>query len=393
MRFSDVTSEELFEKAYQVAHLYGFSPANDFVQRFRPYKQKKISAYNTLQEKNLHNLSVLIRFFFERSLAGVGEPFCIFHSNVDKHTKSAITTSKKPDDTHFTLTVIGLADSYAEALVLSCVHDIFRELKSKQHTIRINSMGTREDSMEYYSKLRKTVRKEWKHLSPECRRLVEQHDWARAHMLFYCNEQQDDISEHIIPTLRILSDTARTHFERVIEYVEARDMAYELAPDLVESTEYGVHTVFEMTSGNSPLHARGGRYDRLPYHMFRRHVPVISMTITIPEKTTGTYTPVKKVQKPKAFLVHAGDRARMRSLCVLSKLCEGNIPVAHRLHRIRVQDQMNDQSPVYPYTIIFGQEESEKNAICLRKTDTRASNTVYLNDEGLCREVRNFLRT
>ena len=199
------------------------------------------------------------------------------------------------------------------------------------------------------------------------------------------------MAEYITPTLRLLSDSARLHFEQVMEYLEAHELRYELAPELVELTQHGIHTVFEICSEDLPIYARGGRYDTLPYYMYRRRVPIASITITIPEKTTGTHIPTKKIKEPRVFLFHAGDRARLRSLYVLSKLCEANVPVAHRLHCLRVCDQLNERVKQYPYTIIYGQEEAENNVVCIRKTDTRASNTFRLDDQGL-KTIRDLIR-
>ena len=392
MRFSDVTSENLFEKAYRVADFYGFESARTLVERYRGSKRKAIPTYNTMEERNLHNLTVLLQFFFERSIPITDEPLCIFHSNIDRDTKSVLTNSKKPDETQFTLTVIGVENSYAEALILSCANHIFKDLKSKDHTIRINSMGTREDSKLYFSKLRKTVKKMRKNIQPECRVLLENERIVEAHPLLHDSEQTN-VAEYIVPTLRLLSDTAREHFEQIIEYLEAQGLPYELAPDLVEVPHHGVHTTFEIQSENSSLYARGGRYDTLPYHAYRRKVPVTSITITLPEKTTGTYRAKRKPKKPKVFLIHAGERARLRSLHVLSQLCNANIPVAHRLHCLRVSDQLTEETRKYPFTIVFGQEEAENDSVCVRKTDTRASSVVHLNEHTMSDNIKAFLQS
>ena len=391
MRPAPITAEKLFNKAHRIARLYGFVPANEVLKKYRRIKHEKISPYNKPSEKHLHHLATLLGFYFERSLhLGEYEPLFLFHSNIDKETKSAITASKKPAETYFTLTIIGIEESYAEALILSCTSHIFRTFKSQNYRIRINSMGTIEDSKIYFSKLAKTLRKAQRNIQPECKKLLTDNRLCEAHLLLYSDEHTG-ITEYVTPTLRLLSEKARQHFEQVIEYLEAHRLPYELAPDIVELTRNGIHTAFEVNDEDLMLYARGARYDTLPYYVYRRKVPTVAITITLPEKTHGTHQPETQPRKPKIFFFHVGEKARLQSLHMISKLYDANIPVAHRLHCTRVADQLNEEARSYPYTIIFGQEEAENNVICIRKTDTRASRTISINDEEL-KSLKEFLK-
>ncbi len=394
MSFADVTSEKFFDKAYRIATSYGFEPAHKFVDRHRRNKRRKIATYHRADSRNLNNLATLLQFFFERVQhhSEECEPLYIFYSNIDRETKSVVTRSKKPDEAYFTLSIIGIDGPYAEALLMYCTDHIFRELRSKQHQVRINSMGSRDDSKEYFSRFSKTIKKmAQKDIPPECRRMLDKSEIVGAHSLLYAGEQ-DSVTEYITPTLRLLSDSAQSHFEKIIEYLEAHRLSYELAPDLVELTKYGLHTVFEIQSEYSPVYAHGGRYDTLPHTLYRRRVPVASVTISLPEKTVGSHTITTMPRKPKIFFCHAGSVARLRSLHVLSQLCDANISVAHRLHHPRVGDQLNQEAQRYPYVIIFGQEEAANNVVCIRKTDTRASNFIHINGEAL-KNIKEFIRS
>ena len=389
--FTTITPEKFFDKAHTIAGLYGFGPINEVFKDYKHIKRIKITPYKKPTDKHLQHLSLVLRFYFERSLhTHEYEPMFLFHSNIDKDTKSTITTSKKPGDTYFTLTVVGMRDPYAEALLLSCASHIFRSLKSDAYRIRINSMGTADDSKLYFSKLGKTLRKVRKNIHPECQKLLLDDKLCEAHPLLHHHDHAG-VSEYITPTLRLLSEKARQHFERVIEYLEAHQLPYELAPDVVELTQYGIHTAFEINDEQSPLYARGARYDTLPHHLYRRKVPATSITITLPEKAIGTHQSRSRPRKPKAFFFHAGETSRLRSLGVISQLYDANIPVAHRLHYTRVADQLNDEARSYPYTIVFGQEEAENNMICIRKTDTKVSRMVDLTEDSL-QSAKEFLK-
>ena len=391
MRSFTITPEKFFDKAHKIAGFYGFGPVNEVFKDYKQMKRTKITAYKKPDDKHLQHLSVILRFYFERSLHTYEyEPMFLFHSNIDKETKSAITASKMPSDTYFTLTVVGVRDPYAEALLLACANHIFRALRSDAPLIRINSMGTADDSRLYFTKLAKTLRKVRRNIDPECQKLLREDKLCEAHPLLH-DTGHAGVSEYITPTLRLLSEKARQHFEHVIEYLEAHQLSYELAPDVIELTRYGVHTAFEINDENSPLYARGARYDTLPHHIYRRRIPTTSITITLPAKAAGNHESKARPKRPRAFFFHTGETARLRSLRVISQLYDANIPVAHRLHYVRVADQLNDEARSYPYTIVFGQEEAENNRVCIRKTDTKVSRMVDLTEESL-ESARDFLK-
>ena len=392
MRPYSIPAEKFFDRAHKVASLYGFSPVNEAIKQRRHTKKIKISPYNRPTEKHLQHLSRLLRFYFEQSLhLGERTPLFLFHSNIDQKTKPVITASKKPDSTYFTLTVLGIEDPYAEALLLACTSHIFRVCKSKNYRIRINSMGTSDDSKNYFSKLSKTLKKVKRNIHPECKKLLDEGKICEAHTLLYSNDHHSNVAEYITPTLRLLSEKARQHFEHVIEYLEANHLDYELAPDIVELTQHGAHTTFEVHDEELSLHARGARYDQLPGYTYRRRTPATSITINLPEEVRGNYQTKVRPAAPKIFFFHVGEKARLQSLRVISKLYDARIPVAHRLHHRRVADQLDRESRQYPYRIIFGQEEVENNVICLRNAETNASRIISLNDEEM-QAIKTFIR-
>ncbi|MDE0243444.1 MAG: hypothetical protein OYG31_01885 [Candidatus Kaiserbacteria bacterium] len=391
MRLSNTSTETFFEKARKTACLYGFRPLHEFVEEHKKTPKKaNVVTYNQTDRQDLKNLSYFLKFCFERSLHMGNDPIFVFHSNVDKETQSLFPRTRKLTESRFTLTIVGIAEPFAEALVLSCANHILRSLKVKNATVRINSMGTQDDSKEYFTKLNRTLRRFRDTIHPECRHLVDRAQVVEAHPFLY-NENHQKVSEHITQTLRILSDSARHHFERVIEYLEAHELQYKFAPELVETTRHGIHTIFDITDDDSCLRATGGRYDTFSYTMYRRKVPIISISITMPEKTSPTYTPTSTIKKPSIFFFHAGEKARLKSLFTLSRLCEANIPVTQRLHHTRVADQLTDLARLYPYTLVFGQEEVERDAVCIRRNDTRASQIIPLNGPFV-RTIREFIR-
>ena len=374
-----ITDIKLFDKASNVSQLYGFKPVDEVFLEFKGVKKTPVSVDNRKIKTEFNPLSNLVKFYIERKLHLTETPLFVYSSTIDRKTKPALSNSKKPQTAEFTLTAIGVDDPFVEAMLVSCATTIFNSLKSKKNTVRVNSMGNRANAKEYFSSLDKIIQKNKLILSPECLRAYKECP-IEAHPLIFCDDNHCDIAAQITPTLRLLSDPSKEHFYNLLEYLKSNNFEYELASELVEDVNYGNDSVFEITSEGTPLNARGGRYDSFVKQNFRRNIPVSSITISIPEKSKGTYVPkATKKRKSKLFLVHSGENARYKSLNILSKLCEKNIQANHRLYYKRIDDQLGEDGRNHGFNIIFGQEESDIDALRFKNCTNNSSEVLPID--------------
>lgn len=386
----NISSEELFNVASSLARSYGFISSNEIKEVHKNTFQEtkpKINVNNKPKDSQ-KDIASIIKFYLENQLEVEGGPIFAFHSTVSKDTRPSTSTAKKPVDASFTLSIVGVKDPFAEALLITCAHHIFSKLKVKETTIRLNSIGDKVSAQKYLSACKKTVRKNKIKLSRECLREVEK-DIIEAHPLLF-EEKNSEIGEQIQVSLRFLSEQANSHFRNVIEYLDTHNLNYELVPELIEDPNYCCDTIFELLSEDTDLHAKGGRYDNLTNHLFRKDLPVTSITITVPEKTLGSQKEKKVIKTPKLFFFHSGTTARLNSLPLLTELIDSNIPVKHKLHCKEVETQLNDGGRDFPFILILGQDEVEEKVLRIRKNDTRAIELIK-REEGI-NTIKAYLR-
>ena len=371
-----IDAEKFFEKSKKISSAYGFIPLHEVIEKKKGNSRINIPAAKHIPNKHLQNLSQVLRFYFERfNLEEVIEPLLIFHSNVESQNRSALTSSKKAEDVSVNLTAVGIEDSYAEALLIACVSHIFKESNAKEHTIRINSMGSTKDAEIYYKQLKQTLKKVKPYIKTECKKIIDSKGLVGAHRHLY-DEEHYGVFENLTPTIRLLSDPARIHFQTLIEHLETQGLPYELAPDLVENIEYGEHSVIEIQDNDSKIYARGGRYNPLSQHLYKKNISSVSISITLPQKTDGSYISSSHIKKPKIFFLHSGKMARLHSIPLIEKIARINIPIAHRMHQTTVFDQIDGIENDYKYIIILGQEEVENKVVRLKNTETQAFNIL-----------------
>ena len=370
MNKSHIDIEKLYEKALKISRNYGFMSFHEINEK-KGSPAKRVSVNKEKIDEKLNKLSKILKFYLSQSLDTQENPLLVFHSNIDKDNKSAFTTSKKPEETQITLTAVGIENSFAEALVMSCISNIFDSLKEKNMKIRINSIGTEKDSKQYFDTLQKTLRKIKTNISPECKKILDKSQIVEAHPLLF-DESHKGVYENLIPSVRLLSESARLHFQEIIEFLEEQNLSYELASDLVELPTSAEHSIIEIQGEDTSLYARGARYDTFSKKVFNKKIPVVSVTITTSEKTMGTHKSQKTGRRPKIFLLHSGKIARLKSLPLLQKLTDNNIKVCHGLYHQRVLSQIENMEKEYLYTIIFGQEEAENNVLRIRNNETNS---------------------
>ncbi len=370
---------QLFETGRGIALASGFSPLHEVVQQYKGIPHTTVASRGAVPRcGTIGELASILHFYFERRLQFEKVPLFIFHSTVDCETRPVITVPHRSIDAHFTLTAIGITDPFVDALLITTGYQIMEQMRSKEILVRLNSMGDRNTSEKYFSLLHKTLQKHSPLMSNECARLCRE-SIVDAHRLIF-DEDHMELQEKILTTLRFLSESANTKFKSVLEYLDAYPIPYDLAPELVTQTNQGVHTIFEIVSEDATLHAHGARYDTLPMTLYRRTIPISSVTISVPEKTVGKHQPKKKKSSAaKIFFIHVGPQARFKVLSLLGELYKHDIAVTHRLHYTQMKQQLEEDGRKYPFILIFGQKELESGVIRMRRTDTHAFTTISLN--------------
>ena len=158
---------------------------------------------------------------------------------------------------------IGSDSPAIDAEVIEMVMHLLHEVGIRNSNLLINSVGSKASRARYNEELRQRLEVLAPQLCADCQR--------RAHTnplrVLDCKVPEDQpIIETLPSILDYLDEADRMHFQRLREFLEDRQIAYEVKPRLVRGLDYYARTTFEITHGalgaqNSIL--GGGRYDGL----------------------------------------------------------------------------------------------------------------------------------
>ena len=365
---------ENLDKIGEVAIYYGFTPhqspdikkidldyaknllSGDYIDDEEEIKahlplhvEEKIALLRMYSENNMHTLPQPIMLYFK-------EPF-----------KGSIKKNPTTYHRYCDLEIIGGSRSIAEAILIQTARSILKEEGYENICVEINSIGDR-DSINRFSR----------DLSNYYRRHIND-----------MNEKCKKINEGAPKSMDFLSESSRTHFQEVLEYMEALGIQYKINNNLIGNRKYCTETIFSITNldydkkeKGPKILAIGVRYDGLAKKIGLKHeVQGVGISIIIKGNKANLRKSVKKMKRPFASFVQLGFESKLLSLSIIENLRQVKIPLCLSLARDRLGAQVSVvEKNHFPYSLIMGKKEAVEKTIIVRNTDTHAQDTIPIND-------------
>ena len=150
-----------------------------------------------------------------------------------------------------------------DAEVLEMLVALFKRVGLAKTALYVNSIGCKECRPKYVELLREELRKVQSQLGPDSQRRIETNP---LRVLDSKIPDEQAIIENLPRISDYLCDECRTHFAKLKEELNLRDVAYAENWRLVRGLDYYTRTTFEVTAeglGSQNAVCGGGRYDGL----------------------------------------------------------------------------------------------------------------------------------
>jgi histidyl-tRNA synthetase len=285
----------------------------------------------------------------------------------------------------FGLEVLGESSSVVDAQVIQIFYNILNDLKLKNLTVEINSIGD-SSCRPYYKKLLKNyLRSREGALCTDCRNRSK----TNPLRILDCKEEKcQRIMSQAPQTIDHLCDDCHQHFKDVLEFLDEAAIPYRLNPYLVRGLDYYTKTVFEIVaqspSGESlGSLVGGGRYDGLAKILGGRNVSAMGGAAGIERivaimKEQGIVP--SKTTTPKVFLSQIGQLAKIKSLKLFEDFRKANILIVESLGRDSLRAQMSKANKLgVAFSLILGQKETLDGTIIIRDMKTGKQTIVKLD--------------
>ncbi|MEK7463982.1 MAG: His/Gly/Thr/Pro-type tRNA ligase C-terminal domain-containing protein [Patescibacteria group bacterium] len=329
--------------------------------------EEKIALLRMYAEDDMHALPQPVMFYFK-------EPF-----------RGSIKKSSHAYHRYCDLEIMGGTKSIAEALLIQTARAILKEEGYENICVEINSIGDRESINRFARDLSNYYRKHINDMHAECRQLLKKDPFD---LLSCTNDKCRKINDDAPRSMDFLSESSRTHFQEVLEYLEALGVPYRINNHLIGNRKYCTETIFAITdadhdkkSSNPKTLAIGVRYDGLAKKMgLKKEIQGVGISLLIKNSKTELRKEIKKFKKPFASFVQLGFESKLLSLSIIEELRHARIPLYLSLARDRLGAQVSVVEKHHiPYALIMGKKEAVERTVIVRNNDTHAQEIISID--------------
>ena len=282
----------------------------------------------------------------------------------------------------FGFEALGDAAPILDAEVIEMTWRFFLLLGLPRLSLHLNSIGCKLCQPGYIEVLKQHYSAYAAHLCPDCKVRLARNPLR----LLDCKKAScQKIAETAPKITDYLCRECQEHFQNVQKYLEALGIPFQLNYRLVRGLDYYTRTVFEVEpqeeGGQSSL-GGGGRYDNLIEELGGKPTPAVGFAAGLERiilSLRKQKVAIPALPKPDVFIAHLGERAKIETIKLASRLRQAGIAVIEATGDKSLKAQLRQANALgTSYTIIIGKSEVESQSAVLRNMITSEQKTVPL---------------
>jgi histidyl-tRNA synthetase len=362
-------AEDVLKRVQAVGNYYGFLPLASLTAANRGKTGAKQAFPDTLQFNSLDATAQTVATFLKQVRDGglmpsSTQPLFVWHTNASAGRPS-------PKQLLIQFHAIGADRSIADAVLIRAVRALAADIHKGELTLRLNSMGDRETRNRFSRELGVFFRKRGPLLPTDCVDCAKRDVFEAAELLI----DSEHGGELPTPTDH-LSEASRKRFEDLLEYLEATDTPYDLAPNLLSRGSAWSETCFEVR-GEDRVLAWGSRYTDLTKHFFKTNLPAVGAVLKVNVVPGAILPPAKIIGQPRFVFVHIGEEAKRASMLIADTLRHTRIPLVQSIGVESLTEQMRLAEILNPrYLLIMGRKEALDHSVTLRERSTHTEVSI-----------------
>lgn len=322
----------------------------------------------------------VMRAYYENGLSRYGQPIKLYYEGPTfRYEQPQAGRYRQLHQIGFEI-LGGESDPVYDVYAILAPYRVLEEMKIKNIMVHINSIGCPKCRANYVKKLDQYYKKNLSKVCKDCKHRVD----VNPLRVLDCKEEKcQEIKNEAPIILDYLCEGCKTHFKKVLEYLDEVKIPYSVNPFIVRGLDYYNRTVFEFfAEGFNYALGGGGRFDYLAEILKVGKLSAVGSSLGMDRiflvlKETDRLIPMKS--QAKVFIIHMGDEAKKRGLSLIEEFRRANIKVSESFGResLKAQLRIADKEKVQ-YALILGQREVFEENIIIRDMDSGAQETVPL---------------
>jgi histidyl-tRNA synthetase len=268
--------------------------------------------------------------------------------------------------------VLGEDDAVVDAQLILLSHLFLKEL-GIDATVQINSIGTPESRANYKNALVSYFRGRRSKLSEEDKKRLLKNP---LRLLDSKDPAIQELKAEAPQIVDWLDEESKTHFMRVLEYLDELAIPYQLNPYLVRGLDYYTKTVFELyaTTTDTELAQSalggGGRYDGLTEMLGGRPTPAAGFSMGLDRVASLLREQTIAAPVQDVFVAQLGEQGRKKALAIFEELRKAGISAGEAFAKEAIKAQMEIANRRQAkFAVIVGQKEVIDGTAIIRDMD------------------------
>jgi histidyl-tRNA synthetase len=296
----------------------------------------------------------------------------------------------------FGFETIGEKNPVIDVQIIQIFYNILKELRLKNLTIEVNTIGDSQCRPYYKKLLSSFLRSREAGLCLDCKRRLRENPLR----VLDCKEEKcRQLISQAPQMIDHLCEECHNHFKQVLEFLDEVEIPYSLSPYLVRGLDYYTKTVFEIYEDSEKERkigalAGGGRYDNLVKVLGGKDTPACGCASGIERIVAMMKERGIKFPEPppaKVFLAQLGNLAKRKSLKLLEDFRKQKIQISESFGRDSLKVQLFRANKIgVKYTLILGQKEALEGTIIIRDMASGKQETIKL--EKAIKEIQKRLK-
>ena len=276
----------------------------------------------------------------------------------------------------FGVEVLGDADPSVDAEVIEVAWDLMTSLGLTDINLLVNSVGDPQCRPAYVAKLREYYSGHKDKLCPDCKERLDRNPLR----LLDCKVETDHALGNDAPrSADNLCEDCSEHWNKLLKYLDAMQLPYQIDHRMVRGLDYYTRTVFEVQpvdGGGQSTICGGGRYDGLITELGGRETPGIGFATGLERLALNlkrSEVPVPDEPKPSYLVANVGDDTRIAALELSVRLRRAGVGVILGSGTRGLRGQMRQANALeIPFALILGDDEIEKGEVMVRDMESSA---------------------
>lgn len=279
----------------------------------------------------------------------------------------------------------GSNDARVDAEIISIPYHLFETLGLEGVKVRINTLGDNESRENYKKALIDYLKP---HIDSLCEDCKERFNKNPLRILDCKVDKDNEILKNIPKTIDYLNEESRNFFEKVLGYLNALEICYEVDPKTIRGLDYYTHTVFEIEANIKDFGAQnvlcaGGRYNNLVENLDGPATPAVGFGLGSERLLLALEHENIDIALTKSVDVYVIpmtlDKTFSFSLVYLLRTLGLSVETDY-LNRKLANNFKYAEKINAKYTVVIGEDEIEKEYFTVKNMKTREEEKVSKNE-------------